>query len=211
MSTTLLPHSPPPHHPSLALHKNTHTYIHTRTYNNTSVSPQCGPQHYITVFVRTELAACVQVIHCSSAHTRGGSQWRSSALYNSFRPHKDFPLFPFGGCLHRFFPFLLSFFPLHPHKLYFITSQNSNSTFSCCTVRLASQLMCLFLFVAQDLFGVCFCFVLFFRLKDVVSFFSFLFLHSGLSSLFCYVTERTEAITQCALCPTKRLVQQVAV
>lgn len=39
------------------------------------LSPQCGPQHYITVFVCAGQAACVRVIHCFTSHTRDGSQW----------------------------------------------------------------------------------------------------------------------------------------
>lgn len=103
MSTTQSPPSPlPTTLPARSPSPTSATQIHTRTH--TTDSPQCGPQHYITVFVRTELAACVRVIHCSSAHTRGGSQWRTSALYNSFRPHKDFLFFLLVAACTVFFP-----------------------------------------------------------------------------------------------------------
>lgn len=105
-------------------------------------------------------------------------------------------------------PFLLSFFPLHPHSCILSPARTQTQPFPAAHFCLTDQLMFLFLFVEQDSF----CF--FCRSKDVVRFLffpPFVFLHSGLSSSLCYVTERTEAITQCALYPTKRLVQQVAV
>lgn len=46
-----------------------------------------------SLFLCVGLAACVRVIHCFTAHTWDGSQWRSTALYNSFRPHKIFFFF----------------------------------------------------------------------------------------------------------------------
>lgn len=117
---------------------------------------------------------------------------------------KIFFFFPLVAACTVFFPFLTFFLSSPPPQLYFITSQNLDSTFSCCTFCLTDQLvfLFLFLFVEQDLF---------FLFEGCCWLPFFLFLHSGLSSSFCYVRERTEAITQCALCPTKRLVQQVAV
>lgn len=142
------------------------------------------------------------------AHTLGVEANGEAPLFITHLGHtKIFSFSPLVAACTFFSPFLTFFLSSPPPQLYFVTSQNSDSTFSCCTICLTSQLMCLFLFVEQDLF----CF--FCRSKDVVRFlfFFFLFLHSGLSSSLGYVTERTEAITQCALCPTKRLVQQVAV
>ena len=51
-----------------------------------------------------------QVIHCFTAHTRDGSQWRSTALYNSFRPHKDFLLLVLDAFTVYFFSSRLVFF-----------------------------------------------------------------------------------------------------
>lgn len=73
-----------------------------------STTPSCPPPSvwasalHNSLFLCVGLAACVRVIHCFTAHTRDGSQWRSTALYNSFRPHKDF-LFLSVAAFTRFF------------------------------------------------------------------------------------------------------------
>lgn len=108
---------------------------HVRQYlqgcaNVYSTTPSCplpsvwaSPLHNSLFLCVSGLAACVRVIHCFTAHTRDGSQWRSAALYNSFRPHKDF-LFLFVAAFTRFF-----FSPPLRSLLYFITRKNSKKRF----------------------------------------------------------------------------------
>lgn len=72
-------------------------------------------------------AACVRVIHCFTAHSRDGSQWRSTALYNSFRPHKDF-LFLLVAALTRFF------FPPFPPSCILLPARTQNTILTECTL-----------------------------------------------------------------------------